>query len=192
MEHLYRIGTVLFTMMILFSVQSFHTAGNAAGTGPQEYQLSMDNIQETNIESIFFLHAIEACHANIHLSRLAIQKAHSPYMKDIASTLELEHKSWLHELTLLAHKNGFYVPAGMNQGDKIFMSFLNKQPGKEFDRQWTAILIDKHDSFISEYDRYASKKSLHTSVKQWIEANLPHLRAHQDRLLMFEQSMQFE
>jgi putative membrane protein len=113
----------------------------------------------------------------IQSSRLALQKAQSQKIKDIAQHLIDDHTKANQQLNELAAKKNWTVPAALNPADKIKFDDLAQRTDADFDQQYLTQQITAHQAAIELFKAEADNGT-DADLKQWAAQTLPTLQSH--------------
>jgi putative membrane protein len=117
----------------------------------------------------------------IESSKLALQKATDPQIKQFAQQMIDEHSKSSDKLkaTLQSAGANMSPPAGVTFDAKhqSLMDKLRKASGKDFDRLYVQIQRDGHKEAVDLFRKY-SKEGQETSLKGFAEETLPVIEKH--------------
>ncbi|HEY5800061.1 MAG TPA: DUF4142 domain-containing protein [Burkholderiaceae bacterium] len=126
----------------------------------------------------FLQKAAEANAMEIAASRVALEKATSPAVKDFANMMITEHTKTGDELRALANAKGVKVPEDPSVMQKAKLAVLGKLNGANFDKQYTNIVAVSAHKDTVELFRKNAEKAKDADVKQFAVKTLPALEHH--------------
>jgi putative membrane protein len=115
--------------------------------------------------------------AGVEISKLALEKAENPQVKELAKQLIEGHTKANAELMKLASAKGVTIPAEMDRSHKRLLDKLAKKSGNAFDREYTDEMEDDHSKEVREF-RSMSKSAKDPEVKAFAASTLPTLEQH--------------
>ncbi len=158
----------------------------------QEEPVGNDEARETNDDKFdskegektanYVVNAVEYNYAIIELSKLAIEKSKNKDVIAIAKELKTTHNRHLDELKALAKKEGITIPTQATEKAEKKIDNLGDTDADKFDAKWTNKMISKHEKAISRSEMAVDSENILPAEKQWLNANLPILRKHLEKL----------
>lgn len=131
----------------------------------------------TRDERVFMREAMASNRFWIEASKLALQKAQRPYVRELAQSALGHHLQAQESLSRLARARGLTPPMLHNDQRKI-LNRLAKSGGRGFDGEYLdKVAIKDHRDEIWLYEK-ASRDAKDPELQAWIETNLPALRTH--------------
>ncbi len=125
----------------------------------------------------FVLEAAMAGMAEVESSRIAVQKASSPAVKQFAQRMIDDHTRANTELTTFAQTRGLTPPAELDRSHRKAVDALDKHSGDDFDRAYMKMQVSDHEKTVSRFEKQA-KSGKDAELRQWAESKLPTLRQH--------------
>jgi putative membrane protein len=155
---------------------------------------SMDVAEEENVNNLttdretavvieedhdikFLMKAAEMQVEEINLGKLAQQKGNSPHVKELGKMMETEHSKTLEELKALAQANSVAIPTTLTEDSQDSYEKLQKETGKDFDEDYTELMVDKHEEAIDLFEK-AAEDAENPEIRNWAQQKLPALRTH--------------
>jgi len=123
----------------------------------------------------FIQDAAKGGRMEVHMGRLATERAANPAVKTYGQRLVTDHSKGNEELAALASKKNVTLPPDDAQM-AMSLSFAQKS-GADFDRDFVKTAVDDHKKDIAMFEKEASSGS-DPDVKEWANKTLPTLRAH--------------
>ena len=147
-------------------------AGKATGAPMKGSALSRD-------DSGFLSQAAQNGHAEVEASKLAMEKATDPKVKDFAKRMIDDHTKANQELEALASSKGVELPSGpslMQKGKSKLI--LSTADGADFDRRYAESMgVEAHEDTIELFQK-AAGSAKDADVKAFAEKTLPKLQEH--------------
>ena len=130
-------------------------------------------------DSGFLSQAAQNGHAEVEASKLAMEKATDPKVKEFAKRMIDDHTMANKELEALASSKGVELPSGpslVQQGKSKLM--LSTADGADFDRRYAeAMGVEAHKDTIDLFEK-AMKSPKDADVKAFAQKTLPKLQEH--------------
>jgi putative membrane protein len=114
-----------------------------------------------------------------HLGQMAADQAASQDVKDYAQMLVTDHTGDYQQLSALAAKDGFTVPAGLDAAHNKMIAPFEKLKGAAFDSHYALTMIAGHTEAIGVYTK-GSTNAQNADLKAYAGATLPALHKHLD------------
>ena len=130
----------------------------------------------------FLVKAAEINLEEIELGKLVQQTSKTPCIIELAAMMEKQHMQAMDELTNLAAKKTITIPTSLTQDGKDACNKLNTKTGKDFNKEYCAMMVNGHKDAITMFDK-ASTESIDEDIKAWTIAILPILRTHLDHAI---------
>jgi putative membrane protein len=146
------------------------TAPASNPTPPPTPQLSSD-------DKDFLSTAAKDGYAEIQLAQLALQKAHSKGVKDLAQKILDDHQNANSELAKIATTKGVTLPDSTALTDKASEAKLKAYSGTHFDQAYVSHMVDNHKDAITLFQKEAANGS-DPDVKQFASTTLTTLQEH--------------
>lgn len=115
--------------------------------------------------------------AEVKVAELGVKKAEHADVKAFAETLIKHHTAVNNELTSFAEKKGVQLSAAAPADASDKVQGLEKQSGKNFDKEFLQGLISSHKKSIKNFEN-ASADSKDGELKAWVDKTLPTLKSH--------------
>jgi putative membrane protein len=146
--------------------------GNAATGGATASGKKLDSSDRRFVDE-----AAQGGVAEVKLGELAQQKAQSPTVKQLASTIVSDHEAVNTQLQSLASTKGVKVPQQPSSAEQKEYDRLSKLSGSDFDRQYAEAMVKDHKKDIGEFGKVAKGKG-DPDVKTFAAETLPKLQQH--------------
>lgn len=134
-----------------------------------------------SMDTEFIAKAAVAGLFEVQASELAVSQATTPFVRDFAQLMVLDHGDANRELETLARGKGAVLPQDLDEEHQSRLTTLRDQKGIDFDRQYRDMQITAHKDAIALFERAAAKCE-DADLKAFAEKLLPMLREHQQKL----------
>ena len=124
----------------------------------------------------------------VQMGRIGQQKGSLKSIKDFAAMIEKDHTKANSELSALAARKSFKLPAELTAAKKEHLNDLNKTSGKDFDSYYINMMVEDHINDIALFE--GATKSPDTAVSAFATKILPVLQEHYNQARKI--SMQFD
>ncbi len=128
-------------------------------------------------DSAFAAKAAQAGNAEVAEGEMAKTKATDPRVKEFAATMVKDHSAAGAELKDAASKSGITLPAGVSVEEKAAAERLGTFSGKEFDRNYMALMVKDHKAAVELFGKEA-KTGEDARLKAFAEKTLPTIQMH--------------
>ena len=131
----------------------------------------------------FVVDVAAANYTEIEYAQAALQKSGNQEIKDLATTLEADHRMFLSQLKAYASTHNISTPDSASADvQKSAMDMKEDKSAAEFDKKWCDELTDMHEKTIKKLED-ASNEVSDPDLKTWIADALPKIRTHRDKLM---------
>lgn len=165
------------------------TQGTSGATVPPAMQRNQIGVPSTTdragenqldrADRNFIENAAHNGHAEVEASRMALQKARSPQIKEFAQKMVADHTKANEELAALARARGVTPPTEpslVQKGKQKLM--LDMADGEDFDRRYAESMgIEAHQNTIELFEK-ASREVKDPELRAFAANKLPTLRHH--------------
>ena len=138
----------------------------------------------------FISQAAQNGHAEVEASKMALEKASDPKVKEFAKHMVEDHTKANEELRSLASSKGVELPDGpslLQKGKSKLM--LSTADGEDFDRRYMDSMgITAHEDTIELFEK-AVKEAEDAEVKAFAQKTLPKLQEHLKMAQEIQQSL---
>lgn len=166
-KFLIRLSATVLSLMI----------GAAMGAKPMEPSKTLEAVMSKDTQD-FFESAASAGMFEIEASKLALQRATDPALKDFAKMMVADHTKASEELKALAAKKNVTLPTAMLKRHEAMLKDLkHEKDGDEFDDEYRDKMISSHKEAVSLFDKHA-RKSDDPDVQAFAAKMLPKLQEH--------------
>ncbi|MBL0744359.1 DUF4142 domain-containing protein [Chryseolinea lacunae] len=136
----------------------------------------------------FVANAVAGNYAEIKMAEIAKTRSSNTEVQAIAAMLVDDHTAVLNQLKDFASKRGISIPVEEKDDAKDKIADLEKQDAKDFDKKWCNTLVDKHEKTIKDFESNWEKTD-DSTLKEWINQTLPHLKTHLDKLTTCDKNL---
>jgi len=137
---------------------------------PPKPQLSSD-------DKDFLSTAAKDGYAEVQLAQLALQKARTKGVKDLAQKILDDHQKANGELSKIATSKGITLPDSTALTDKASEAKLKAYSGLHFDQAYVSDMIDDHKDAITLFQKESANGS-DPDVKQFASTTVSTLQEH--------------
>jgi putative membrane protein len=116
-------------------------------------------------------------------------KAKDPQIKQLARTMESDHKQTNNELKDIAKQSNIDVPAGPQGADQQMLSQLKQANDQQVDQQYLQQMIQAHQQGVALF-RQAQDQCQDPKLKSFAQKTLPKLEEHLQHLQQMSTSAQ--
>lgn len=98
--------------------------------------------------------AVDVARGNImevDLGRLAVAKTGNLRVKQFGEEMIRDHELDNEELDNVLSENGATMPQGLTDAQQTEVNRLNKLSGREFDRQYLALMVREHVKYLTDF-----------------------------------------
>ncbi|WP_347157431.1 DUF4142 domain-containing protein [Pontibacter chitinilyticus] len=170
------------TILIGLIAASMLTGCNSDDSIRQAKEQSVQQFEAagvTNMENDA-LFAAEAASANllqIQLGQVALEKAVSPEVKQLAEKLANDHRQMQDDLETLASQTKLVLPDKLGTAHQKVYDEITGKDGIAFDLAYIRAMEDQHEDLVQRYEDMG-ENGVSMEVKQYASKQLPLLRLH--------------
>lgn len=158
--------------------------GGLAGTALAQSSTSASSSHSTshsmakgNHDTMFMRHAAAANLAEIQVGRIALDKASSAQVKQLAQRIIDDHTKANDQLTSIAQRKQVTLPSAPMPMQKQEADHLKTLSGASFDRAYAQAMVKDHRKAIKMFGM-ESQNGTDADLKQFASATLPALKEH--------------
>ena len=140
------------------------------------------SVKAAEKDAQFVVDVVASNYGEVKLAKLGQQRSSHKDLKDVAKLLEADHTAVLNDLTSLALAKSIIIPTEESPDAKDKLKELGADKASEFDKEWCEMLMDSHKNSITRFENAANDIS-DTEIKNFVNAVLPKLRIHHDKLM---------
>lgn len=135
--------------------------------------------EDTDIknDTEFAVDAADAGMLEVQLSKLALERATIPAVKQFAQTMVDEHTKANAELTTLAGQKSISLPAVLSDKSQKKYNDLLEKSGKDFDDAYTDCMVKNHKDAVDKFKKQAEKGD-DADLKSWAAGKVATLEHH--------------
>lgn len=130
-----------------------------------------------NPTETFLRSAAHSGTAEVEMSKLAVQRGESEFVKLIAARIVEDHTKIGDELKQLMAKKNVTLPEEMTAAGRNGIESLQKLSGGEFDKAYLSAMLKAHETDINTFAEQATNGT-DPEIKSFAEKNLPTLQKH--------------
>ncbi|MCF0056370.1 DUF4142 domain-containing protein [Dyadobacter sp. CY356] len=134
--------------------------------------------------------AVEAANggmAEVALSKIAVEKATDPKVKDFAKQMIKDHSKANEELKTLASSKNITLPSAPNEEKQKEAADLGGKSGSDFDKAYISQMNKDHEKTVKLFED-AQKDLKDAELKAFIEKTLPVIKAHAEHVKSLEKT----
>ena len=113
----------------------------------------------------------------VRAGQLAVQKAQSSDVKQLAQRMVDDHTAVDGRLQKFAQQKGLSLPTQLDKKHQDKIDSLAKKTGADFDKAYVDEMVDDHKGDIDDFEK-AAKDAKEADVKEFAATVLPTLREH--------------
>jgi putative membrane protein len=161
----------------------------ASDTGAAARDAGAVGTAGANAERDFIEDQLEDGMAEIHLGKLASERATHPRVKEFAAMMVRDHQMAGDELKQAASAANVQpnVPAEPDGDHKDAQEELAKLSGRDFDKKYMDKMVDEHQEAVNEVERKTNSDNV--QVRQWATKTLPKLREHLEQARQIQRTL---
>lgn len=134
----------------------------------------------------FLIEMAELNLEEIQLGQLAQKNGGSQEVRSLGKMMEDAHSHSFNDLTVLAQNKVVTIPTELNSNGSAFFTKMSAMKGKDFDKEYSAIMVEDHKKSIDLLGRIAAEAN-DQDIRQWASNTLPVLNEHLDHALMVQE-----
>ena len=120
--------------------------------------------------------------AEVELSKVALEKAQSPQVRDFAKQMIKDHTAASTELKSIAQSKNLAVPADLDREHQEKLTDLRGLSGADFDAKYLGTMEKDHEKAVTLFTAAAADQKLDKQLQQFAAKTLPILRGHSDHV----------
>ncbi|MBC7510583.1 MAG: DUF4142 domain-containing protein [Ferruginibacter sp.] len=125
----------------------------------------------------FMMKAAEINREEIKLGKLAQQKGTMDHVKELGKMMVTAHTQAMNDLTALAKTKMIVIPPAETEKAKDAFKVLNAKSGKEFDKAYSAMMVNGHKEAIALFEKTVMDTK-DADVKLMASTMIPKLKTH--------------
>ncbi|MBD1398895.1 DUF4142 domain-containing protein [Pontibacter sp. JH31] len=164
----------------LLMLGSFGCAGDdsieqAADQSTQQFEAA--GVQGMKNDALFMAEAASANMLQVQLGELALERAVSPEVKEMAQEMTAGHRKVVEDLENIAVQGNFVLPTMLGSAHQKVYDEVSGETGIGFDLAYIKRIREEHESLLDRYEDMA-ENAKDMDVKQFASKQLPLLRQH--------------
>ena len=146
------------------------------------------NMDSMATDENFLVKAYNGGMLEIMLGKIAITNGASASVKNFGKMMMTDHTKADSEMAVIAKIKNITLPSapGNDEYDKI--NKLQKEQGKEFDKDYTSLMVDDHKEDIKDFQK-ASQDLKDPDIKAFAVKTLPVLQKHLSAIQTIDKSI---
>jgi len=141
--------------------------------------------KESEHDAQFVVNAIDDAYTMLALAEVCQQRGGKQAAKEAGKIIDAQTKV-LNKLKTYAAAEVISIPEGPADVKEKHRELYDEE--KQFDEKWCHEVINRNEKMIKDFEEYASKTS--GNLKIVIDEALPTLRAEQDKLMAYQDSVE--
>lgn len=184
------INTSIFSAIILL-LASFSNSTNAEDPKnlAEEHNDAKFNNGDVQKDAQFLVSAAEINLGEIQLGQLAQKNSKAKDVNDLGKMMEAAHRKSQESLTALASKKSITIPVAPTNAANDTYNKISGKAGSDFDNAYCNLMVDGHKDAISIFEK-AATDAADEDIRKWAGDILPELRAHLDKALNCQKSIE--
>lgn len=115
--------------------------------------------------------------AEVEISKLALERASTPAVKQFAQTMVDDHSKANEELKTLAGQKNISLPAALSDKSQKKYNDLLEKTGKDFEDAYTDCMVKDHKDAVDKFKKEAEKGE-DVDLKSWAAGKVATLENH--------------
>lgn len=158
-----------------FGCSSDDSIEQAAAQSTQQFEAA--GVQGMENDALFMAEAASANMLQVQLGDLALEKAVSPEVKEMAQQMASGHRQMVEDLQTIADQGNFVLPTMLGANHQKVYDDVNAETGIAFDLTYLKRVHEEHRHLLKRYEDMAENAKT-MEVKQFASKQLPLLRQH--------------
>ena len=180
-----KITAAIITLSSFFII-SCNNGGNGSGNNndsADSKKVASDSNKEKFTDSTihddtkFAVAAADGGMLEVKLGNLALTKSNSQEVKNFAQMMVNDHGKANDEFKALAAQKNITIPATLSTESQRKVTELSQKTGADFDKDYTASMIDDHKEDISLFKKEVSNGK-DTAIRSWAAGKISTLEHH--------------
>lgn len=151
-------------------------------------KITSDNKDSLKDDESFMVNAASGGLLEVKLGNIAMKNAASAQVKQFGKMMVTDHTKANNELIALAKRKNIAIPSTPGNDEQDMIDKLQKQQGKDFDKDYVSMMIDDHKHDISEFQK-AVDNAKDSDIKAFAVKTLPVLQKHLDKIQAIDSTM---
>jgi putative membrane protein len=124
----------------------------------------------------------------VELSKLALERATIPAVKQFAQTMIDEHSKANDELKGAAAQKNISLPTTLGDKHQKKLTDLREKTGKDFDEAYTDLMVETHKAAVDKFKKQADKGE-DAELKSWAAGKVATLEHHLEMAKALEKTI---
>jgi putative membrane protein len=151
-------------------------------------KITSDNKDSLKDDENFMVNAASGGLLEVKLGNMAMKNAASAQVKQFGKMMVTDHTKANNELIALAKRKNIAIPSTPGNDEQDMIDKLQKQQGKDFDKDYVSMMIDDHKHDINEFQK-AVDNAKDSDIKAFAVKTLPVLQKHLDKIQAIDSTM---
>jgi putative membrane protein len=124
----------------------------------------------------------------VEASKLALERATTPSVKQFAQTMVDEHSKANEELKTAASQKNISLPAALSEKSQKKLDDLREKSGKDFEDAYTDCMVKDHKDAVDKFKKQAEKGE-DADLKSWAAGKVATLENHLEMAKAIEKTV---
>jgi putative membrane protein len=113
----------------------------------------------------------------VMMGKLAQTQGTNPKVKELGKMMEADHSKANEEFKAMAASKGITLPTALSKDHQDEYDDLAKKTGADFDKAYTALMVDDHEDDIDHF-KHMANDGKDADMKTWAAGKVPVLEHH--------------
>lgn len=158
-------------------------ASQTTGTGESEHAGTTSGSRMAQAgamdDGTFVEKAAQSNLLEIEASRLALNSARDPQVRQFAQRMIKDHGLASSQLTRIAEKHGLDMPKQLDSKHMQKLQELKSESGSGFDAAYVKLMNDSHGRAVQMFEQASENAQLHQDLRSFANQTLPTLQTHE-------------
>jgi len=159
----------------IFSIGTAFAVGAALFFACSSNAIADDSMAKKDVK--FVNDAADGGMAEVAASKMAVDKATDPEIKNFAQKMVDDHSKANDELKAAAEKKGITVSTALSSSHQKMVDKLSAQAGSDFDKLYVKDMVSDHKDAVDLFKKEAQNGE-DPDLKAWAAQTLPTLQEH--------------
>ncbi|MCW3103774.1 MAG: hypothetical protein JWO09_2214 [Bacteroidetes bacterium] len=176
-----KLSGIAVVTLLLASCDNANNSSDPKDVAEEHNDAKFDKAKEKDAQ--FLVDIADIFMKEVKLSELAATQAEAYDIKELGQMLKEDNAKWLKETEALAGKKMVTLPTDISQGGNNSYRKIADTHGKDFDRDYPAMMVDFHKEAIEKCEKAAAEAQDY-EIKTWAGKRLVELRTNLDRSMV--------
>ncbi|PRY10973.1 putative membrane protein [Pontibacter ummariensis] len=176
MRGIIRNGFVALTLLLITACGNDDSIEQATAQSVEQFEAA--GVEGMENDALFAAEAASGSMLEVQLGEVALERAVSPEVKELAEELVQANQQLLGELREVADESQFVLPSTMGERHNEIYQEITAKTGLAFDLAYVNRLVREHQDLVERYEDIAKNGKV-LALQQYASKQLPLLRQHQ-------------